>query len=207
MFLEVPDKAAYPDYYEVITKPIDMRMISRNIKTNVYKNSVEAFIADIRIMFANCRKYNEEGSDIVGDANSLEKALNAKIRDMGVSAIPTPGRPRGPGRPPKSAAKFSGRALGEKLKQLVDTVREFKDGKGRQLSLIFLRLPNIKEFPDYYEVIKKPIGKQRLTITVSMSMTIIGLVLVHRFRKDWRENQGWWLCHPGRMLGGFCAHV
>ena len=47
-------------------------------------------------------------------------------------------------------------ALGDKVKKLVDTVKEYKDPKGRQLSIIFMKLPNQKEFPDYYEVIKRP---------------------------------------------------
>ena len=40
-----------------------------------------------------------------------------------------------------------GRTLVEKMKALYETLRDYKDPKGRQLSLIFLRLPNIKEFP------------------------------------------------------------
>lgn len=52
--------------------------------------------------------------------------------------------------------------LQEKMKQLYETLRDYKDPKGRQLSLIFLRLPNTKEFPDYYEVIKKPIDFEKI---------------------------------------------
>ena len=48
------------------------------------------------------------------------------------------------------------------MKQLYETLRDYKDPKGRQLSLIFLRLPNTKEFPDYYEVIKKPIDFEKI---------------------------------------------
>ena len=40
-----------------------------------------------------------------------------------------------------------GRTLVEKMRALYETLRDYKDPKGRQLSLIFLRLPNIKEFP------------------------------------------------------------
>lgn len=47
-----------------------------------------------------------------------------------------------------------GKSLQEKTRALYETLRDYKDPKGRQLSLIFLRLPNAKEFPDYYEVIK-----------------------------------------------------
>jgi hypothetical protein len=39
------------------------------------------------------------------------------------------------------------KTLVEKMRGLYETLRDYKDPKGRQLSLIFLRLPNIKEFP------------------------------------------------------------
>ena len=48
------------------------------------------------------------------------------------------------------------------MRQLYETLRDYKDTKGRQLSLIFLRLPNMKEFPDYYEVIKRPIDFEKI---------------------------------------------
>ena len=62
----------YPDYFEVITNPIDMKTINERIKSEDYKN-VDQFISDARLMFNNCRQYNEEGSAIVKDANTLEK--------------------------------------------------------------------------------------------------------------------------------------
>ena len=65
---------------------------------------------------------------------------------MGLAVTPA-GRPR---------KKTNTKNLPEKLKKLVDTIKEYKDPKGRQLSIIFMKLPNQKEFPDYYEVIKRP---------------------------------------------------
>ena len=40
----------YPDYYEVITNPIDMKTINERIKSGNYKN-VDQFISDARLMF------------------------------------------------------------------------------------------------------------------------------------------------------------
>ena len=36
-----------------------------------------------QLMFNNCRQYNEEGSVIYEDANVLERALMAKVRQLG----------------------------------------------------------------------------------------------------------------------------
>ena len=69
-----------------------------------------------------------------------------KAKDMG---IVQPGRR---GRKKSSALKIF-----DKMKHLADTLRENKDAKGRQLSMIFLRLPPRSEFPDYYDIIKNPI--------------------------------------------------
>ena len=33
IFLTLPDKKEYPDYYQVISDPIDMEMIEQNINT------------------------------------------------------------------------------------------------------------------------------------------------------------------------------
>lgn len=107
-------------------------------------------------MFNNCRQYNEEGSEIVKDANTLEKRLYMKTKEMGiVTGHGQAGRPR-------KSAYVNKKALAERVKKLVDTVKEFKDPKGRQISIIFMKLPNIKEFPDYYEVIKKPIDLDKI---------------------------------------------
>ncbi|XP_040572090.1 protein polybromo-1 isoform X2 [Lepeophtheirus salmonis] len=151
MFMEKPSKKDYPDYYEIITNPIDMSMIDAKIKTGVYK-SEEDVIQDMKLMFINCRRYNEEGSDIYKDANLLEKVLVTKAREMGINAGPGRGRPR-----------KKNLTLSQKLKILFETLRDYKDHKGRQLSLIFLRLPNLREFADYYETIKKPIDFEKIS--------------------------------------------
>jgi len=187
VFIQKPSKKDYPDYYTVITQPMDMKTIDEKVKRNAYAN-VEEFLADAKLMFNNCRRYNEEGSDIYEDANALEKILMAKVREMslthptlvkkpagmaagaagaagqaGVAAVPVGGGvPMGVAKRPP----LTGKALQDKMKQLLDKIRDFKDAKGRQLSLIFLRLPNPKDFPDYYEVIKKPVDFERISAKV-----------------------------------------
>ncbi len=96
--MEKPSKKDYPDYYEVITNPIDMEMVNEKIKGGYYRTE-EDFLTDMKLMFSNCRQYNEETSDIVSDANVLERVLMNKAKDLGVVQ---PGRR---GRQKKSAAK------------------------------------------------------------------------------------------------------
>jgi len=154
MFMERPSKKLYPDYYAVIKDPMDMKTINERIKADMYK-TVEDFMQDVRLMFNNCRQYNEEGSEIVKDANTLEKRLYMKTKEMGIVTGPV-------GRMRKTNNPVNKKALPDKVKKLVDTVKEYKDPKGRQLSIIFMKLPNAKEFSEYYEVIKRPIDLDKI---------------------------------------------
>lgn len=81
LFMEKPSKKLYPDYYQVIQHPIDMTTIENNIKADRY-STIDDIVGDYRLMFSNCRKYNEEGSMIYEDANILEKALNEKLKEF-----------------------------------------------------------------------------------------------------------------------------
>lgn len=80
-FLEKPSKKLYPDYYTIIQHPIDMNTIHKNIESDRY-GTVDDFVGDFRLMFNNCRKYNEENSMIYDDANMLEKLLNEKVKEL-----------------------------------------------------------------------------------------------------------------------------
>ncbi|GBO14463.1 Protein polybromo-1, partial [Araneus ventricosus] len=89
VFMEKPSKKDYPDYYEIIANPIDMKTIDSNIKADKYVNE-ESLISDFRLMFSNCKHYNEEGSQIYQDAQTLETILNNKIQEMGLNLCETP---------------------------------------------------------------------------------------------------------------------
>lgn len=53
----------YPDYYEVIKKPINLEIISQKLKGNCYE-SLDDLISDFVLMFDNAFKYNEPDSQI-----------------------------------------------------------------------------------------------------------------------------------------------
>ncbi|KAG1687281.1 Protein polybromo-1 [Nymphon striatum] len=155
-FMEKPLRKDYPDYYDVISDPIDMKSIEVNIRNDKY-TSQESFLTDIRRMFNNCRQYNEEGSQIYRDANTLEGVLLDKVKDTGaMEESPKYGK--------LSVKKVRAKPIGDlilKLKKLYDTIRDFAV-KGRKLSSIFMKLPSKTDYPDYYEVIKRPIDMQRI---------------------------------------------
>lgn len=63
LFMVKPSKKDYPDYYQVILQPMDLRTIEHNIRMERYA-SEEALMDDMKLMFRNARHYNEEGSQV-----------------------------------------------------------------------------------------------------------------------------------------------
>ena len=97
---------------------------------------MDAFMTNVKLMFNNCRTYNEEGSDIYNDANTLETVLINKYKELGLY-VPTAGqkgpssrRPVGipaggtPGgslglRQKPSQMQLTGKALQDKMRKFV----------------------------------------------------------------------------------------
>ncbi|KAL0860991.1 hypothetical protein ABMA27_009518 [Loxostege sticticalis] len=158
LFMEKPSKKLYSEYYNVIEKPIDMITIEANIKNDRY-NTIDELVADFRLMFSNCRQFNEEGSMIYEDANLLERVLHERLKDLNsgsherkqnlknIKVVKS-----------KQLTQFE-----QKLRTLYDAIRDYRDPKAnRQLALIFMKLPNKIEYPDYYELIKNPIDMEKI---------------------------------------------
>lgn len=61
IFMVKPDPEIYPDYYQVITEPMDMRIIDNKITNNLYPN-IEEMMRDVVLMFKNAKQYNEPNS-------------------------------------------------------------------------------------------------------------------------------------------------
>ncbi|KAM6928404.1 polybromo 1, like [Xenentodon cancila] len=164
LFMVKPSKKDYPDYYNVILEPMDLKTIEHNIRIERYATE-EALMDDMRLMFRNARHYNEEGSQVYNDAEVLEKVLKDKRKELGSSPEEDDvGSPklkiRKSGVSPKKSKYLT--PLQQKLNELYEAVRNFTDRRGRRLSTIFLRLPSRAELPDYYATIKKPIDMERV---------------------------------------------
>ncbi|XP_076040518.1 protein polybromo isoform X4 [Oratosquilla oratoria] len=157
-FIEKPSAKDYPDYYDIITHPVDMESIESKIKGDKYANE-EELVADIRLMFNNCRVYNEEGSAIFEDAKTLERVVFDKIRELNQVDSPGKGGKPIPGKPKKYSQLMS---TSKNIKLLYNTVRDYRDSEGRQLSEVFMKLPSKSLYPDYYEVIKEPIDLEKI---------------------------------------------
>lgn len=66
------DATQAPDYYTVISKPVDLSRIWQRIRDKVY-HSIDTFSKDIRQMLDNCRLYNAPGTAYFGAAEELQQ--------------------------------------------------------------------------------------------------------------------------------------
>lgn len=84
----------YPDYHQIVQKPIALSDIRHRVTSGNYKD-VNAFRDDFRLMIDNARKYNQEGSWVYADAEEMEKVFDSAwdryIMSSGLpGALPAP---------------------------------------------------------------------------------------------------------------------
>lgn len=70
LFAKLPSKKELPEYYTVITEPMDLKIVSGRIQGNVYKD-YNMFSHDVELIFTNAQHYNEKGSEYYNAAASL----------------------------------------------------------------------------------------------------------------------------------------
>ncbi|XP_069560081.1 bromodomain testis-specific protein isoform X6 [Brachyistius frenatus] len=70
-----------PDYYAIITNPMDLTTIKKRLQNRYYWQALDC-VQDINSMFENCYVYNKPGDDIVFMAQTLEKLFLQKLSQM-----------------------------------------------------------------------------------------------------------------------------
>ncbi|XP_066452448.1 protein polybromo-1-like isoform X6 [Eleutherodactylus coqui] len=81
LFQKVPSKVHYPDYYAIIKDPIDLKTISQRIQAGFYKN-LNSMAKDIDLLAKNAKTYNEPGSQVFKDANTIKKLFALKKSEL-----------------------------------------------------------------------------------------------------------------------------
>lgn len=62
-FLRPVQKIEVPDYYDVITKPMDFGTIKYKLNMGEYRKDAH-FMADVSLVFQNCTTYNHSKDDV-----------------------------------------------------------------------------------------------------------------------------------------------
>ena len=78
-FTQPVNRDEVADYYEVIKEPMDLSTMEEKHEKDLYPTP-EDFIRDARLIFDNCRRYNNETTAYAKSANKLEKFMWAQIK-------------------------------------------------------------------------------------------------------------------------------
>ena len=78
-FTQPVNRDEVADYYEVIKEPMDLSTMEEKHEKDLYPTP-EDFIRDARLIFDNCRKYNNETTPYAKSANKLEKFMWTQIK-------------------------------------------------------------------------------------------------------------------------------
>ncbi|RDX55063.1 Bromodomain-domain-containing protein [Lentinus brumalis] len=72
-----------PDYYDVITHPMDFSTMEHKLETNQYTDT-DAFLDDAQLIYDNCRIYNPEDTVYHKCAIRLEKYMREQMKVYGL---------------------------------------------------------------------------------------------------------------------------
>ncbi|XP_077324881.1 transcription intermediary factor 1-alpha isoform X1 [Lithobates pipiens] len=70
-----PVPLTVPDYYKIITRPMDLSHIKRKLQLNgsPHYSHPEEFVSDVRLIFQNCAEFNEPDSEVANAGIKLEE--------------------------------------------------------------------------------------------------------------------------------------
>ena len=67
-----------PTYHQIIKKPMDISLVQKKLKDGEYEKATD-FENDVRLIFANCYKFNVPGDVVYGMGKTYEKVFDNKL--------------------------------------------------------------------------------------------------------------------------------
>lgn len=80
-FVTPVDKNDVPDYYDVITSPMDLSIVEERLEGDSY-DAPKDLVADLKLMFSNCKQYNDAATVYAKCAVTLEKYMWKLIKEI-----------------------------------------------------------------------------------------------------------------------------
>jgi len=72
------DAAMLPDYHTIIQQPMDLGTVKEKLEAGEYP-TVMAFADDVHLIFANCKTYNQPGTDVYKKGEGLEAIFEKRF--------------------------------------------------------------------------------------------------------------------------------
>ena len=161
-FIRAPSRRTDPDYYQVVTDPIDMLRIQQKLKMDEYAN-VEELRDDLKKLIANALAYYKKDSDEREAAEEMQELLQRAMAKIEAGEDPM-----------TSLANREGSdesELNEILEDLFAAVITATDpaDSTRVIHTVFRLLPSQKRYPEYYKVIKDPMDLKMIASKIQSS--------------------------------------
>ncbi|KAG1686000.1 hypothetical protein DVH05_007301 [Phytophthora capsici] len=81
LYMEKPSPLDYPDYYTIVTEPMDLVTIKKRLEQYYYA-SHDQFEGDFNLMIGNAQLYNHPESLVVFDALEIDKCVKTKMKPL-----------------------------------------------------------------------------------------------------------------------------
>ena len=149
-----------PDYPIIVKNPMDLGTVTEKLNQGGYL-SVDQFVADVRLVFYNCRIYNPSTTPVGIAGHKISKVFEAALEQAlasvgsAAAAHKSGGTPRAAAEVPERAAGGGGGEYGMSLRSAKNIVKSLQ-GHGYANAFKVPVDPVRLGIPNYFDVISHP---------------------------------------------------